>query len=280
MADEKGAATADWQDDCGSAAHQHVNFIKAGSGSTSSEHHGHHHQHDDHTHEHGHTHELMEHPGSYIERDEPRLRTNWKQRAFTVGIGGPVGSGKTALVLALCQQLRDSHGICVVTNDIFTQEDWEFLVRNKALPEERMRAVETGGCPHAAIREDYSLNMEVIKELTKTFGPEIVFIESGGDNLAANFSRELADYIIYVIDVAGGDKVPRKGGPGITQSDLLVINKTDLAEAVGADLKVMERDAGMMRQRGPTVFTQAKHMVGIDTVISHILQSFQAKEQA
>ncbi|XP_070560382.1 urease accessory protein UreG-like isoform X2 [Ptychodera flava] len=232
----------------------------------------------DHSHEHGHTHEKLDHPGMFTERETPKLRGNWKQRAFTVGIGGPVGSGKTATVLALCKLLQDSHGICVVTNDIFTKEDWEFLVRNKALPEERLRAVETGGCPHAAIREDYSLNMEVIKELTKEFQPEMVIIESGGDNLAANFSRELADYIIYVIDVAGGDKIPRKGGPGITQSDLLVINKTDLAAAVGADLQVMSRDAEMMRQNGPTVFTQAKHMKGIDVVANHIIKAFNQKD--
>ncbi|CAG2224742.1 ureG [Mytilus edulis] len=217
------------------------------------------------------------------------------QRAFTVGIGGPVGSGKTATVLAICKHLRDKHSICVVTNDIFTRyvnpsiteslycrdkwpgwvrEDWEFLVRNKALPEERMTAVETGGCPHAAIREDYSLNMEEVRDLTRKFDPEVVIIESGGDNLAANFSRELADYIIYIIDVAGGDKIPRKGGPGITQSDLLVVNKTDLAEAVGADLKVMERDAAMMRQSGPTLFTQAKNMIGIPEICDLIMTAY------
>ncbi|KAK3104889.1 hypothetical protein FSP39_012497 [Pinctada imbricata] len=215
----------------------------------------------------------MDSPGLFINRDKPLRRTDWKKRAFTVGVGGPVGSGKTALVLALCQFLREKHNICVVTNDIFTREDWEFLVRNKALPEERMRAVETGGCPHAAIREDYSLNMEEVRELTKKFDPEFVIIESGGDNLAANYSRELADYIIYVIDVAGGDKIPRKGGPGITQSDLLVINKTDLAEAVGADLKVMDRDARLMRQTGPTVFAQVKNMVGVPEIADHILTS-------
>ena len=157
---------------------------------------------------------------------------------------------------------------------LFCREDWEFLVRNEALPEERMRAVETGGCPHAAIREDYSLNMEEVKDLTQKFHPELVIIESGGDNLAANYSRELADYIIYVIDVAGGDKIPRKGGPGITQSDLLVINKTDLAELVGADLGVMRRDAETMRQKGPTIFSQAKHMVGVADIAKLILASF------
>ncbi|CAH1240275.1 Hypp5961 [Branchiostoma lanceolatum] len=231
---------------------------------------GHHHHHHG---DHGHTHEAMEHPGKFTAGDKPVLRTDWKQRAFTVGIGGPVGSGKTALVLALCKHLREAHAICVVTNDIFTREDWEFLVKNKALPEERMRAVETGGCPHAAIREDYSLNMETVKELTKKFQPELVIIESGGDNLAANFSAELADYIIYVIDVAGGDKVPRKGGPGVTQSDLLVINKTDLAEAVGADLKVMDRESAMMRDGGPTIFAQAKHNIGVPEIAELILSA-------
>lgn len=240
------------------------------------------HAHGEHNHshggEHGHTHEIMENPGKFISREKPITRKNFNERAFTVGIGGPVGSGKTALVLALCRHMRDSQNICVVTNDIFTREDWEFLVRNKALPEERMKAVETGGCPHAAIREDYSLNMEEVKDLTQQHRPELVIIESGGDNLAANFSRELADYIIYVIDVAGGDKIPRKGGPGITQSDLLIINKTDLAEAVGSDLKVMERDAAMMRQNGPTLFIQAKHNIGVAEVATHILDALQASK--
>lgn len=255
-------------------SNERVNFLKSGPISDANVNlHTHGHQHGDH-HEHGHTHEIMENPGTFSSRDQPLYRTDWKQRAFTVGIGGPVGSGKTATVLAICKHLRDKHSICVVTNDIFTREDWEFLVRNKALPEERMTAVETGGCPHAAIREDYSLNMEEVRDLTKKFDPEVVIIESGGDNLAANFSRELADYIIYIIDVAGGDKIPRKGGPGITQSDLLVINKTDLAEAVGADLKVMERDAAMMRQSGPTLFTQAKHMVGIPEICDLIMTAY------
>nr|XP_054768832.1 urease accessory protein UreG-like [Lytechinus pictus] len=249
-----------------------VPFVKGGnvSGQQTTGSHSH-----DHGNEHGHTHEHMENAGFFVNRELPVRRSDWKQRAFTVGIGGPVGSGKTALVLALCRHLRDKYGICVVTNDIFTKEDWEFLVRNEALPEERMRAVETGGCPHAAIREDYSINLATIKELTVKFQPQIVIVESGGDNLAANFSRELADYIIYVIDVAGGDKVPRKGGPGITQSDLLVINKTDLAEAVGSDLGVMRRDADLMRQKGPTIFSQAKHMIGVEEIANHILASYQ-----
>lgn len=221
----------------------------------------------------GHTHEVMDGPGSYPLREALRARDDWDQRAFTVGVGGPVGSGKTALMLALCKMLRQEHSVCAITNDIFTREDWEFLCRNEALPEERMRAIETGGCPHAAIREDYSANMDAVRELTRRFKPEVLLLESGGDNLAANFSRELADYIIYVIDVAGGDKIPRKGGPGITQSDLLVINKTDLAEAVGADLAVMQRDASRMRQGGPTLFTQAKHGVGVDQVARMVLDS-------
>ncbi|XP_072175027.1 urease accessory protein UreG-like isoform X1 [Diadema setosum] len=248
-----------------------VPFLKGGgiSGASPA---GHSH---DHGQEHGHTHEHLDNAGFFINREMPLSRADWKQRAFTVGIGGPVGSGKTALVLALCRHLRDKYGICVVTNDIFTKEDWEFLVRHEALPEERMRAVETGGCPHAAIREDYSVNLQTIKDLTVKFQPQLVIVESGGDNLAANFSRELADYIIYVIDVAGGDKVPRKGGPGITQSDLLVINKTDLAEAVGSDLEVMRRDADLMRQKGPTIFSQAKHMIGVEDIANLILRSYE-----
>ncbi|GIY56038.1 uncharacterized urease accessory protein ureG-like [Caerostris darwini] len=228
----------------------------------------------EHTHEHGHTHEHMDSPGAFISRQLPLFRKDFDKRAYTVGIGGPVGSGKTALVLALSKYLREKHNLCIVTNDIFTREDWEFLVKNEALPEDRIRAVETGGCPHAAIREDYSLNLQVVKDLTKEYKPEMVFLESGGDNLAANFSRDLADYIIYVIDVAGGDKIPRKGGPGITESDLLVINKCDLASAVGASLEVMKSDANVMRQNGPTVFIQAKHMVGVDDVAQYILDAY------
>ena len=159
----------------------------------------------------------------------------------------PVGSGKTALMLALCLALRDKYNIAAVTNDIFTREDCEFLTRHKALPSERIRAIETGGCPHAAVREDISANLAALTDLHREFNTQILLIESGGDNLAANYSRELADFIIYVIDVSGGDKIPRKGGPGITQSDLLIVNKTDLAEIVGADLGVMDRDARKMR---------------------------------
>jgi urease accessory protein len=226
-----------------------------------------------HHHGHGHTHEELEHPGHYHEREQP-LPRNYAERAFTVGIGGPVGSGKTALMLQLCRRLRETHNIAAVTNDIFTKEDGEFLVRNQALAPERIRAVETGGCPHAAIREDISANLVALEELHAAFTPELLLIESGGDNLAANYSRELADYIIYVIDVAGGDKVPRKGGPGITQSDLLVINKTDLAPHVGADLAVMDRDARKMRGE---VFAQVKHGGGVDEIIALILDAWKKR---
>ena len=224
---------------------------------------------------HGHTHEQWDHPGHYERREQP-LRRDFSERAFTVGIGGPVGSGKTALMLQLCRRLRETMNLAAVTNDIFTKEDGEFLVRNHALAPERIKAVETGGCPHAAIREDISANLVALEELHATFNPELLLIESGGDNLAANYSRELADYIIYVIDVAGGDKVPRKGGPGITQSDLLVINKTDLAPHVGADLAVMDRDAKLMRGTGPTVFAQVKHGVGLDEIIALITAALKA----
>jgi urease accessory protein len=221
-------------------------------------------------HEGDHTH--ADHPGHYHQRERP-MRRDTRERAFTVGVGGPVGSGKTALVLALCRLLRDRVSLGVVTNDIFTREDAEFLVRNEALPNERIRAVETGGCPHAAIREDISHNLLSLERLMKEVkpAPELLFVESGGDNLAAQYSRELADFTIYVIDVAGGDKVPRKGGPGITQSDLLVINKTDLAPHVGADLGVMDRDARKMRGAGPTVFAQVTHGLGVEEIATHVL---------
>lgn len=225
-----------------------------------------------HTRDHDHQHPELDHPGEFHAR-EPPLRRDLARRAFTVGIGGPVGSGKTALVLALCRRLRDTRGVAVVTNDIFTREDGEFLVRHQALAADRIRAVETGGCPHAAIREDISQNLLALEELHRLHRPELLLIESGGDNLAANFSRELADYIVYVIDVAGGDKVPRKGGPGITQSDLLVVNKVDLAPAVGADLEVMRRDADRMRRGGPTVFTNARAGEGVDDVLAHVLHA-------
>lgn len=213
-------------------------------------------------------------PGHFHERELP-LDRDFRKRAFTVGIGGPVGSGKTALLLQLCRKLRDKMNLAVVTNDIFTREDGEFLTKHHALEPERIRAVETGGCPHAAIREDISSNLLALEELHRKFQPEILFIESGGDNLAACFSRELADFTVQVIDVAGGDKIPRKGGPGITQTDLLVINKTDLAGPVGADLKVMEQDTRRMRGNGPFVFAQVKHGVGVDEIIGHILHAWQ-----
>lgn len=190
---------------------------------------------------------------------------------FRVGIAGPVGSGKTALLDALCKAMRASYQMAVVTNDIYTQEDAQFLVKSQALERDRIRGVETGGCPHTAIREDASLNLAAIEELEQKFTPlDLVFLESGGDNLAATFSPELVDLTIYVIDVAAGDKIPRKGGPGITKSDLLVINKIDLAPMVGADLGVMERDAKKMRGDKPFVFTNLKTQDGLATVIDFI----------
>ncbi|KAF9997070.1 hypothetical protein BGZ80_009725 [Entomortierella chlamydospora] len=226
--------------------------------------------------EHGHRHEQIDTAGKFVERALPAYENrDWEERTFTVGIGGPVGSGKTALMLELCRRLSKSHSLACVTNDIFTTEDTDFLIRNKALEDpERIVAIETGGCPHAAIREDISANLAALEQLQAKFHPELLLIESGGDNLAANYSRELADYIIYVIDVAGGDKVPRKGGPGTSQSDLLVINKTDLAEIVGANLDVMARDAAKMRGPGPTVFAQVKNGVGVDSIIEHILNAY------
>ena len=188
-----------------------------------------------------------------------------------VGIGGPVGSGKTALTLSLCRALRDKFEIAVVTNDIYTEEDAQFLVRNQALAPERIIGVETGGCPHTAIREDASINLEAVDRLTRRFpGLDLVFVESGGDNLAATFSPELSDLTLYVIDVAAGDKIPRKGGPGITKSDLLVINKIDLAPMVGASLEVMERDAKKMRGERPFVFTNLKTGQGLEAVTRFI----------
>ena len=249
------------------------------------------------------------------ERHSKRLQT-WDERGFTVGIGGPVGSGKTALVLALIKRLaaenaQDYPPLAVVTNDIFTQEDAQFLWKEQdVLPSKYIKAVETGGCPHAAIREDVSSNLTACEELTETLAseensnssiPPLILCESGGDNLAANFSSELADLTLYVIDVAGGDKVPRKGGPGITQSDLLVVNKIDLAEAVGADLGIMKRDADLMRstsldhdhghdhshdhsddndsasehpESGPTVFTSVKNGTSLDEIEAFILEKY------
>ncbi|KFY82659.1 hypothetical protein V500_10403 [Pseudogymnoascus sp. VKM F-4518 (FW-2643)] len=227
--------------------------------------------------DHGHTHEILDGPGSYMGREMPIIEgRNWEERAYTVGIGGPVGSGKTALMLALCLALREKYNLAAVTNDIFTREDAEFLTSQKALPASRIRAIETGGCPHAAVREDISANLAALEDLQREFHADILLIESGGDNLAANYSRELADFIVYVIDVSGGDKIPRKGGPGITQSDLLVVNKTDLAEIIGADLDVMERDARKMREGGPTIFAQVKGGKGVDHIVNLILSGWKA----
>ena len=193
------------------------------------------------------------------------------RKPVKIGVGGPVGSGKTALIEKLCRALSPEFSIAVVTNDIYTKEDAEFLIRAGVLPEERIVGVETGGCPHTAIREDASLNQEALRTLVESFPDlDIVFVESGGDNLAASFSPELVDCWIYVIDVSGGDKIPRKGGPGVTRSSLLVINKVDLAPLVGADLSVMERDAERMRKGKPSIFTNLKSGMGLDTVVGWI----------
>jgi urease accessory protein len=195
------------------------------------------------------------------------------EQVLRVGVGGPVGSGKTALVDSLCKRLRDRLDIAVVTNDIYTREDAEFLIRSQALPAERIRGVETGGCPHTAIREDASMNLAAIDALMQQFRDlDLIIVESGGDNLAATFSPELSDLTLYVIDVAAGDKIPRKGGPGIMRSDLLIINKIDLAPHVGASLEVMERDARRMRGERPFVFTNLKTGQGLDQVIEFVLR--------
>jgi urease accessory protein len=194
--------------------------------------------------------------------------------ALRLGIGGPVGSGKTALVAELCRTLREEFEICVVTNDIYTREDAEFLMRAAVLPEGRVVGVETGGCPHTAIRDDVSMNLEAVEAFQRDFPDlDLIFVESGGDNLAASFSPELVDASIYVIDVAGGDKVPRKGGPGVTRSELLIINKTDLAPLVGADLSVMDRDANALRGEAPTLFASALHGDGMDAVIGWVREA-------
>jgi urease accessory protein len=194
--------------------------------------------------------------------------------SLKIGIGGPVGSGKTALVDRLCKRMRDRYRIAVVTNDIYTREDCDFLIRSGALPPERIEGVETGGCPHTAIREDATVNLVAVRKMEEKLGElDIVFIESGGDNLAATFSPDLADACIYVIDVAAGDKIPRKGGPGITRSDLLVINKIDLAPHVGADLSVMDRDARRMRGDRPFLFTNLKTDEGVDRIETWIRES-------
>ena len=198
---------------------------------------------------------------------------NTNKQVLRMGIGGPVGSGKTALINALCKKMRTAYQIAVVTNDIYTKEDAQFLIRNEALAEERIRGVETGGCPHTPIREDASMNLSAIDDLNRTFPDlDMVIVESGGDNLAATFSPELSDLTIYVIDVAAGDKIPRKGGPGITKSDLLVINKIDLAPHVGASLDVMEKDARKMRREKPFLFSDLKNGVGIEEIESFIIK--------
>ena len=194
-------------------------------------------------------------------------------QALRVGVGGPVGSGKTALVDNLCKHLRDDYELAVITNDIYTREDAQFLMRSGALPDERIVGVETGGCPHTAIREDASINLEAIDQLTKRLqGLELIIVESGGDNLSATFSPELSDLTLYVIDVSAGDKIPRKGGPGITKSDLLVINKIDLAPHVGASLEVMDRDARKMRGERPFVFSNMKTKEGLHTIADFIIR--------
>jgi urease accessory protein len=204
---------------------------------------------------------MSTHPESAI---KPPLR---------VGVGGPVGSGKTALVDTLCKRMRDRYQLAVVTNDIYTQEDAQFLTRSQALEPERIIGVETGGCPHTAIREDASMNLTAVAELQQRWpGLDLIFVESGGDNLSATFSPELSDLTIYVIDVAAGDKIPRKGGPGITRSDLLVINKTDLAPLVGASLEVMRTDTERMRQGRPWVFSNLKSGDGVDAIIEFIVR--------
>ena len=198
---------------------------------------------------------------------------NTNKQVLRMGIGGPVGSGKTALINALCKKMRTNYQIAVVTNDIYTKEDAQFLIRNEALEEERIRGVETGGCPHTAIREDASMNLSAIDDLNRSFPDlDMVIVESGGDNLAATFSPELSDLTIYVIDVAAGDKIPRKGGPGITKSDLLVINKIDLAPHVGASLDVMEKDARKMRDEKPFLFSDLKNGVGLEEIESFIIK--------
>lgn len=197
--------------------------------------------------------------------------TQQKKPALRLGIGGPVGSGKTALVKTLCAELKDKFNIAVITNDIYTREDAEFLLRHEALAQDRIIGVETGGCPHTAIREDASMNLSAVAELNERFEDlEVILIESGGDNLAATFSPELSDLTLYVIDVSAGDKIPRKGGPGITKSDLLIINKIDLAPLVGADLGVMDRDAKKMRGQKPFVFSNLKDGTGVTDIVTFI----------
>jgi urease accessory protein len=211
------------------------------------------------------------------ENSKPLAHRPSKPRgSFRVGIGGPVGSGKTALVSALCKRLRDDLNLAVVTNDIYTTEDADFLKRAAVLDASRILAVETGCCPHTAVRDDITANLEAVETLEEKFAPlDLILLESGGDNLTMTFSKGLVDVFIFVIDVAGGDKVPRKGGPGVTGSDLLVINKTDLAPMVGADLEVMRRDAALMRQDKPTLFTTVRDNPEVETVAQWILHQMQ-----
>jgi urease accessory protein len=222
----------------------------------------------------------LDHPETFPQRHAhgaPATRSDGTRRALRIGLGGPVGSGKTATVAALCRRLRDQLSIAVVTNDIYTREDAEFLLRNAVLPPERISAVETGACPHTAIRDDISANLEAVEELEERVGPlDLVLVESGGDNLTATFSKGLVDAQIFVIDVAGGDKIPRKGGPGVTTADLLVVNKTDLAHLVGADLYVMARDAKAQRGDLPVAFTSLTTEGGIGPVAEWVLERLAA----
>ena len=234
--------------------------------------------HETHTHQHGgmkHSHDRVPAPGEFHLREQMLSTRNFSDRAFTVGIGGPVGSGKTALLHSLCKEMRDEYSIGVVTNDIFTREDADFLIRSNALEHDRIIAVETGGCPHAAIRDDISMNLFALEELMSRFKGkiDILFLESGGDNLAAHFSRELVDFSIYVIDVSGGDKIPRKGGPGITQSDLLVINKIDLAEYGRRGPGYNDIRHGQNARRRETILTCMKDRRGVTKVIKVILDA-------
>lgn len=210
---------------------------------------------------------------------QDKVQGSKPRQTLRVGVGGPVGSGKTALLRALCTAMRDNYDIAVVTNDIYTKEDANFLTNHEALSADRIIGVETGGCPHTAIREDASMNLAAIDELLHRHGPlEIIFVESGGDNLSATFSPELSDLTLYVIDVSAGDKIPRKGGPGITKSDLLIINKTDLAPMVGASLEVMRADAARMRGERPFVFSNLKSGQGLDQIIDFIVESGMLQE--